>query len=670
MGSVISGTYHDLIRNLIMKSPTNIMLKVVTGIFKDACTAYPDLKDSFLRDLRTLSLLVKNRGMGVFIHDLPNLDSLLLMGLETGRLVSEGPLSRKVSHKISVPRFLSGLWLRVFDISACLIVDADVNAILFIRQISVAFKKYGIDCTLERTERSTNEYSRIESECRTPTLFWADDVLDPNNIIHDVHFCDIVDTDIHGGDLFFEANSHDDRRRDSILLSNLQQTCDKIIGQFPPFHALSERCVQKHRAERGYRGRVDVGLRHGPGAVSEGYKAKDKYLFPSIPSKLRGVFPTILFGKKGYFNEESHPFHSNESPSRLVAVPKDGRGPRLIAAEPVSHQWAQQLVRGFVEFNISRLLPEYIDFRAQHLSQDCARKGSLDGSLATIDLASASDRLSCYVVERVFRRCPTLLRALHSCRTRYIRNEVSPDTWSYLSLRKYATQGTALTFPIQSLIFALCAISVLSGREHEDRIRVGRGNTRVFGDDIIIPKDRYDDMVRLLTILGLKVNTRKSFTHGLFRESCGGDFYRGYDVTPVKLVQLYDRKPASIQATIDNSNNLYIKGFWNASKVVEDQLGWKVNSLPIERIGAVQHGLVSYMGRCDRHLQYRYDYNLHVLQHRILHVRTRTKRIERDWRSAYLDNQFRLPYLIRDFSSWVTDRPSLIAERGWVTLLT
>jgi hypothetical protein len=60
----------------------------------------------------------------------------------------------------------------------------------------------------------------------------------------------------------------------------------------------------------------------------------------------------------------------------------------------------------------------------------------------------------------------------------------------------------------------------------------------VFGDDIIVRKDAYDFVTAALELFGFRVNGDKSFNTGNFRESCGGDYYHGFDIRGVYMKHL------------------------------------------------------------------------------------------------------------------------------------
>jgi hypothetical protein len=97
---------------------------------------------------------------------------------------------------------------------------------------------------------------------------------------------------------------------------------------------------------------------------------------------------------------------------------------------------------------------------------------------------------------------------------------------------KFSSMGNGSTFCIETLVFAAACKAV--------------GSTRfsVYGDDVIIESSLVEDYIRLCAHLGFKVNVDKSFHEGPFRESCGKDFYRGIECTPVFIRNIDLRKAA------------------------------------------------------------------------------------------------------------------------------
>ena len=658
------------------------LLHVLQGLHKDAIAAYPALEEEFVKDFDRLALYCRTRGLGVFTLDLPHLESLLLKGLDAGRLVLEGPLSTRKSKSIHVPRLYSGLWLRVFDERADLRQDVDVTAIAFLRQLLVIGKKIEVVCSYDRIQATVGAYHDIERKLRSPSLSWACDSLGILGVHHrgvnldderdsvrllplsssseeergvdeheskeDTSGCTPCATDNLGlaqaveateaeegsiGGGLFESEPVDPKLRlqDYDLLNQIQRVADLIVGSMSVLDPVG---YSANLEEEG-RG---IGFKHGPGAVAERRKNWEKSQFLNWTDKLQSVFPFELCGRTA-FSDVDRP-HNHEVPSRLIWVPKDAKRPRLIAAEPTSHQWCQQLVLKFLMAECGRLFRGYfIDFKDQSKSGDMVIAASRDGSMATVDLSDASDRLTCWTVERVFRSNRSILLALHAARTRYLRDDIS-EVPGFLSLKKFASQGTAVTFPVMSIVMLCIALGAcLKGPVTWRAIWRLCDQVRVFGDDIIVPTHGYVRLIRAMELLQLKVNVAKSYNNGLFRESCGTDGYLGYDVTPVKPKVIVADSPASCQAVVDNSNNLFNKGYWNASTACLDLLPVRLRRR-IRIVGPYDagfRGLSSYSGGDESHLTTRWNSRLHRYEVRVWGLSLRTLKRPREGQSAMLD---------------------------------
>ena len=555
-----------------MKSQESVILHVVQGICKDVQAAYPAI-EGIGRDIDRLTLYCQTRGQAFFMLDLPHLDSLLLRGLKCGRLLLEGPLSQAVSKRVQVPRLFSGLWLRVFDEKACLRLDADPTSIFFLRQLFSLGKKLEVECSYDRTQAVLENYHAIERSIRQPTLKWASNELDADDRLESCNFVQALDGSAASHCQYrlpFQEEEEDEtskrqRCSDRHLLTRLQHVADVLCQRLDFFDPI-ERSVQLESEGQG------LGFKHGPGAVSERLKNWEKSQFPYWSDKLEYLFPFELCGKTAG-NDRERP-SNHELASRLICVPKTYKGPRLIAAEPASHQWCQQSILSFMNDQFKKHLKGYfIDLRDQNKSNALVLQASRDSSLATVDLSDASDRLSCWTVERALRRHPSLLHHLHAARTRLLRDDISKYP-SFLKLKKFASQGTATTFPVQSLVFLMIAITAAMpcGPINWASVWKMRNQVRVFGDDIILPNTGYEQLVRIMDLLGLKVNVAKSYATGHFRESCGVDGFKGYDVTPVKPKTLVADSPVSCQAVVDTCNNLFNKGLWNASLSLTETL--------------------------------------------------------------------------------------------------
>jgi len=225
----------------------------------------------------------------------------------------------------------------------------------------------------------------------------------------------------------------------------------------------------------------------------------------------------------------------------LSVVPKNDKTDRVICTEPLLNMFYQKGLESYLR----RLLSKYqnIDLatQAEH-NKALALIGSIDGSLSTIDLKSASDTISLSFCKYFL---PDLLfKLLDHCRSPFTR--LPSGEWVELSM--ISSMGNATTFPLQTLIFSYLAKAAI-------RIMGNHGNDQrygVFGDDIIIPTGIFNHFCKTLTCCGFIVNSEKSFSEGYFRESCGGDFYAGFDVRAVYCHSL--ENPHDVYSLINRLN--------------------------------------------------------------------------------------------------------------------
>ncbi|DAD51045.1 RNA-directed RNA polymerase [ssRNA phage SRR6960797_3] len=198
--------------------------------------------------------------------------------------------------------------------------------------------------------------------------------------------------------------------------------------------------------------------------------------------------------------------------NRVTFVPKDARSHRAIAIEPTMNLFLQ---KGIGSMMRDRLLKAGIDLSDQSINQRLARRGSLDGSLATLDLSSASDTVSRKLVEYLLPE--DWLTAMN--RTRCAFSEVNGEMrWN----EKYSSMGNGYTFELESLIFYAVGVACCEF-------------VSVYGDDIVCDTSSSLEMCDSLEALGFKLNREKSFRTSDFRESCGAHYFRGVDVKPIYI---------------------------------------------------------------------------------------------------------------------------------------
>jgi len=243
--------------------------------------------------------------------------------------------------------------------------------------------------------------------------------------------------------------------------------------------------------------------------------------------------------------------------SHTIFVPKSYKTFRTISMEPATLMYKQQGVWKEIDRVVARskYLKARIGFHEQERNQRLAKDGSINRNYATIDLSAASDSVSYELVKKLFRGTK-LLRYLVATRSR---RTLLPDG-RLIALKKFAPMGSALCFPIETIIFAAICDYVTRGHNVN-------GDYSVFGDDIIVPTQCVDQTIKILELLGFSVNREKSFYRSdcWFRESCGAEYCDGFDVTPMRVSRKYQSRERLVHLVglIDLANAAYDRGFKN-----------------------------------------------------------------------------------------------------------
>lgn len=283
--------------------------------------------------------------------------------------------------------------------------------------------------------------------------------------------------------------------------------------------------------------RVDLNTRchHGSGASAQLSRLDSCYLSKesmlSLPPYLERLYRR-WGGDMRNLNPAGHDADSINLQSELVFVPKSMITNRVISKEPVTLMWLQQGLKDqlYAYFKQQPFIRRVINLENQSLSANMAKRGSVKGDLATIDLSAASDSVSLELVARLFQETDLYL-PLVELRSRTTVHKSKDGTCRVWKLRKYAPMGSALCFPVECIVFAsICELA---------RRRTGCHKLfRVYGDDLVVPREYVSEVESLLQEFHFTVNVRKSYVNGhslCFREACGGEYLKGVDVTPVRL---------------------------------------------------------------------------------------------------------------------------------------
>ena len=529
-----------------MKSLTSLW-NVLANEFASRCGT------STTMDIKTIQGRVEHEGLSFLTITLPSFGKDFQFALDQGMVSPKLFLPFRKSGSC-LPSFLRGFTELVFDSgTGILLEEPDIEAILAIRQLTLLFSKMLLPCTPERERKAMSDYVQCDKE---------------------VEYADSNRTDSDVSEFV---------RMGRLLFSDLFTALDRDIWN------------------------GDIVPRHGPGATADKLTSNGKYATRYWTDRLEKVFhvgdflyPNIRHVDDCYDGVDFLEPDS-EMPSRVISVPKTQKTPRIIAIEPSSVQYVQQgILESMMRVIGSTWLNQFIGTESQEPNQLLAQEGSLSGSLATLDLSEASDRVSFELVKALMHDHPLSLEGVSACRS--LRASVPGQ--GIISLSKFASMGSALCFPFEAMVFLttiFLAIEKEQGYRFTNKSDFLRfvGQVRVYGDDIIVPVDYVHTVVDLLEHFGAKVGRSKSFWIGRFRESCGKEYYSGHDVSIVKVRNMFPSHRQQVAETISLvslRNQFYYSGCWETCEWLDSKIQKILKYFPVVEPSSSALGRHSFLG--------------------------------------------------------------------------
>jgi len=471
------------------------------------------------RDVLNVTKRYEEEGDSYLTITLPKLGKALERGLDQGFWPAHD-VSPIWKHTGGLPAFMRGFLSRIFDVNGSLVDSPDIDCIWAVRQFCYLTQKVERECSPERVAQAFRQFVSTDRE-----LMGLPGRIDLDRLLK-----------------FEEVSLR--------LFGPVFQECDNKIANW------------------------ELVPKHGPGSVADRLSQKDRRSYPYWTNRLEAVFPMWRYtANLPYFPDIVPISHDNELPVRVVSVPKTQSTPRIIAIEPSAVQYAQQgLKRELYELIGRGPLSKVLGFSDQTRNQRLAQDASASQRLATLDLSEASDRVHWYLIYRMLRNFPHLWDFVWA--TRSSRADVPGE--GVIPLQKFASMGSALTFPLEAIVFTTLAIcGVEQARNRRLPLRSIPGDVSVYGDDIIVPVAAIDSVIDWLEHFGAKVNRSKSFWTGKFRESCGGEFYDGHDVSIERVrheLPSSRNDAAGIAALADFRNRAYKAGLWKLAGTIDEEL--------------------------------------------------------------------------------------------------
>lgn len=332
---------------------------------------------------------------------------------------------------------------------------------------------------------------------------------------------------------------------DTVVLHHAKRILASLLGRAPSLTAL------KHRFGPGSTSTVAKKLAAPPIKLGETPTCSRELFASGRVSEVFSLFPRWrdqhsvaweaddVLVTEGNLQNPSTPsdyivVELNLDVAKLSFVPKNAKTHRAIDVQPTLNTLIQG---GIGDYMMARLGRRGINLRDQEINKRLAREGSIHGETATMDLSSASDTISTGLVKYLLPEDWFELLSLARCGTTVYDGEA-------ILLNKFCSMGNGYTFPLESAIFYALAKASIGPIP---------GPLSVFGDDIILPSQAWDFVVRTFELCGFTVNKGKSYRTGPFRESCGGDYFKGIPIRPY-----YQKKLVSGQ-TLFTAHNFFAR---------------------------------------------------------------------------------------------------------------
>jgi hypothetical protein len=566
---------------------------IIAAMLRDANASHGVVFNT--RALRLTTQKVISRlgyeGVGFLTKTLPRLGKCFDQALSGACRFTCNLVGCKPYKDTELPKLFGEFYVTIFAKDGNLLQDPDAKSVRILRELFLAFSKYKLPYEAEQEREVLQAFKDAEVDLKNLQPFFKSieescDPTNPNNTRQRYHGQRI--------DFFRDAEGVLFRPIEDVV-RNARKVLQRLFLSFDA---------------------RDIYPRHGPGAVATKQRNSAKFRWLNVSKRITDLYPfdEYFCSSLGHVCDVYRDFNrvgSKDLSARVILVPKDSRGPRLISAEPVDFQWIQQgLSKAIVHHVESHTLTKgYVNFTDQNVNRNKALEGSITLDNVTLDLKEASDRVSHDLVRLLFP--DTVFPYLDACRS--LATEL--PTGEVLSLQKFAPMGSALCFPI----LALTIWALLHGAAPNADIRK---SIYVYGDDVIVPKAYASCAMATLELFGLKINRNKSCCSGLFRESCGMDAFKGIDVTPVRFRTVWDKspRPDAYTSYISYANAFYDRGWIHTYREICSRLYAVYGPVPGEDISHKRYPSLRYSTSTERDFKTRWNSNLQRKEFKVYDV--------------------------------------------------
>jgi hypothetical protein len=408
-----------------MKTAYADYTNMLCALYRDVASAYPAQNIvEHTRDILLIKQRVKCEGVTFLTKTLPLYGKAIDKALARGTHLIVPAFAKK--RGTAAPRFLGWLLGKVFNEEGLELEESDPIALVYLRQLLYLFYKLEMPYADKDVKRVLEEFKSTDAG-----LGKAWHISDP----------------FHKMELNFAR----------------QLVC-RVLGNVDPRFVMP---------------------RHGPGSVATGEKLDGKAYFVRDYVELTSVYPLdeYFYMNAAHVSEcladngvntrnskgELLPWKKmKHGTAKVVLVPKDSRGPRLISMEPLEIQWIQQ---GQCERLVRRLESHWltkgnINFTSQDINRYLAWRSSLpDDKSSALSLSLAPNSLGPAYAGDL--RDPSVIAALPS----YMEIAKPSCRMSWTSV--HDGERTAMGSPETHQICRKVDLVTLDMKEASDRVSVG-----------------------------------------------------------------------------------------------------------------------------------------------------------------------------------------------------
>ena len=495
--------------------PDDHIFHSLTAFIKDVGNQFQVNARYQAQDTALLHSRLASEGLGFVTKTLPKFGKHFDNALKSGQFHTCSFFKKRKGS--ALPSFMQGLTRKVFNHNGTLLDNPDCDAVRLVRQVCFMFYKLEADYPPELVNECINNF--VETDFNLVGC----DAITPDKAACVHHASDII---------------------------------TQLFRDFDP---------------------SDISPRPGPGQcstkVGHAWRYEPQCLYDGIHQK----YPYYSY----FYCNSTHLLDRVQNyrrlprratgVSRIAIVPKDSRGPRIICMEPPEYMWLQQGLARSLMKHIERhpLTRGHVNFTDQSINGKLALSSSSDSRYATLDMKEASDRISKNLVGILFDGVPKLRDSLLALSTEFI----ELPNGAQFRKKKFAPMGSALCFPVMSIVHFALGLAAMQAETQEKPARL-REHLYVYGDDLIVTKNRAKYLLEAFPAYDLMFNVDKCCQTGKFRESCGVDAYNGVDVTPqrVKTYSLTRKSPSAIQTHLAMFHGFFKRGLWGVASVWRQKL--------------------------------------------------------------------------------------------------